>query len=345
MERSQTARALRAVRDARHLPAMEPLLEVNDLRTTFATPQGDAHAVDGVSFTLARGEFVALVGESGSGKSVLAASLMGLIPPPGRITQGSVRFEGRDLAALDRESFRALRGRRMAMIVQEPAGAFDPRQRIGEQVAEIARAHGERSVRGADARVAAALSRAGLDDPARVARSYPHQLSGGMRQRVLIAMALLLEPALILADEPTTALDATVRRGILDALMAVRRETGTTILLITHDLGVVEATCERAMVMYAGRLVESGPVAPLFARASHPYTQGLLASVPRLGEGRRPFTAIPGMVPAATARPSGCTFRDRCGVAFERCAHEVPSLVPTPIGGAARCHLIGSDSR
>jgi peptide/nickel transport system ATP-binding protein len=318
---------------------MDPLLEVQDLRTSFATPQGEAHAVDGVSFAIGPGEFVALVGESGSGKSVLAASILGLVPSPGRITGGRVLFEGRDLAGLDPEAFRDLRGRRIAMIVQEPAGAFDPRVRIGEQVAEIARAHGERTARGADARVLAALRRAGLDEPDRVARSYPHQLSGGMRQRVLIAMALLLEPALVLADEPTTALDATVRRGILDALVTLQRETGTAVLLITHDLGVVEATCARALVMYAGRLVESAPVPRLLGAPAHPYTQGLLASVPRLGEGRRPFTAIPGMVPAPTARPSGCTFRDRCAVAVPRCAADVPTLVPVAAGGAARCHL------
>lgn len=319
---------------------MTALLEVRDLRTTFASPAGEARAVDGVSFDVGAGESVAVVGESGAGKSVLAASLLGLVPPPGRITGGTIRFEGQDLRSLSAAAMRDLRGRRLAMIVQEPSTAFDPLQRVGAQVAEVARAHGERSRTNAAARALTMLERVGLPDPERAARSYPHELSGGMRQRVLIAMALLLEPALVLADEPTTALDATVRVGILDLLRRLQRESGTALLLITHDLAVVEATCTRALVMYAGQVVENAPVVAGSIAPAHPYTRGLLASLPRLGDGRRPFRAIPGMVPPATAWPSGCRFRERCDVAIARCASEEPLLIARAGGGAARCHLV-----
>jgi oligopeptide/dipeptide ABC transporter ATP-binding protein len=320
---------------------MSALLEVRGLCTSFVTPGGVARAVDGVSFDVAAGESIALVGESGAGKSVLAASLMGLVPPPGRITDGTIRFEGRELAALDAHAMRNLRGRRIAMIPQEPSTAFDPLRRVGAQVAEVARAHGERSGAVAARRAVTMLERVGLPDPERSARSYPHELSGGMRQRVLIAMALLLEPALVLADEPTTALDATVRAGILELLRKLQRESGTSLLLITHDLAVVEATCTRALVMYAGQIVEDAPVVDGAVASTHPYTRGLLGSLPRLGDGRGPFRAIPGMVPAATSWPPGCRFRDRCDVAIPRCATEEPMLVARQQGGASRCHLAG----
>ena len=319
---------------------MAPLLEVRDLRVSFSTPDGEARAVDRVSFDLSAGEMLALVGESGSGKTVLASALMRNVPLPGRITDGSIRFEGRDLLALDPALMRDLRGRRIAMIVQEPASAFDPLQRIGAHVAEVARAHGERSRRARDARALAMLARVGLPDPEQVFRSYPHQISGGMRQRVLIAMALLLEPALLLADEPTTALDATVRVGILDLLQRLQRETGAAVLLITHDLGVVGATCSRALVMYAGQVVEDAPVARLVAAPAHPYARGLLASLPRLGDGRGALRAIPGLVPAPTAWPTGCRFRERCDVAIARCVTDVPPAVAVAGGGSARCHLV-----
>ncbi|MCE9602399.1 MAG: ABC transporter ATP-binding protein [Gemmatimonadetes bacterium] len=320
---------------------MPALLEVRDLRTSFVTPSGIARAVDGASFDVGTGESVALVGESGAGKSVLATSLLGLVPPPGRITGGTIRFEGHDLAALGPGSLRDLRGRRIAMIPQEPATAFDPLRRVGDQVAEVARAHGERSRAVAARRAVTMLARVGLPDPERSARSYPHELSGGMRQRVLIAMALLLEPAFVLADEPTTALDATVRAGILDLLRRLQRESGTSLLLITHDLAVVEATCTRALVMYAGQIVEDAPVVDGVVSPAHPYTRGLLASLPRIGDGRGPFRAIQGMVPAATAWPTGCRFRERCDVAIARCTIEEPLLLARQQGGAARCHLAG----
>ena len=321
---------------------MPALLEVRDLCTSFVTPAGVARAVDGATFDVAAGESVALVGESGAGKSVLAASLLGLVPPPGRITGGTIRFEGRDLAALSANAMRDLRGRRIAMIPQEPSTAFDPLRRVGDQVAEVARAHGERSGAVAARRAITMLDRVGLPDPERSARSYPHELSGGMRQRVLIAMALLLEPALVLADEPTTALDATVRAGILDLLRRLQRESGTALLLITHDLAVVEATCARALVMYAGQIVEDAPVVDAVVLAAHPYTRGLLASLPRLGDGRGPCRAIAGMVPAATAWPTGCRFRERCDLAIAQCASEDPMLLAQPQGGAVRCHVVAS---
>lgn len=322
---------------------MPALLEVRDLSTSFATPAGESRAVDRVSFDVSVGEAVALVGESGAGKSVLAASLLGLVPPPGRITGGAIRFEGQDLLALSTAAMRAIRGRRLAMIVQEPSTAFDPLQRVGDQVAAVARAHGERSRANAAARTLVMLERAGLPEPERTARSYPHELSGGMRQRVLIAMALLLEPALVLADEPTTALDATVRVGILELLRRLQRESGTALLLITHDLAVVEATCARALVMYAGQVVEDLSVIDGAFAPAHPYTRGLLGSLPRLGDGRGPFRAIPGMVPAATAWPTGCRFHDRCDVAIAQCASEAPQLVARPRGEAARCHLVSPE--
>jgi peptide/nickel transport system ATP-binding protein len=247
--------------------------------------------------------------------------------------------EGQDLRALDQDAMRRIRGRRLAMIVQEPSTAFDPLQRVGDQVAEVARAHGERSRAAAARRVLTMLERVGLPDPERTARLYPHELSGGMRQRALIAMALLLEPALVLADEPTTALDATVRAGILELLRRLQRESGTALLLITHDLAVVEATCTRALVMYAGQVVEDAPVVRGRIAPAHPYTRGLLASLPRLGDGRVAFRAIPGMVPAATAWPSGCRFRERCDVAIAACESTMPAFVAVSGGGAARCHL------
>ena len=321
---------------------MPALLEVRDLCTSFGTSAGVARAVDGASFDVAAGESVALVGESGAGKSVLAASLLGLVPPPGRITGGTIRFEGRDLAALSESAMRDLRGRRIAMIPQEPSTAFDPLRRVGDQVAEVARAHGERSGAVAARRAITMLDRVGLPDPARSARSYPHELSGGMRQRVLIAMALLLEPALVLADEPTTALDATVRAGILDLLRRLQLESGTALLLITHDLAVVEATCARALVMYAGQIVEDALVVDAVVLAAHPYTRGLLASLPRLGDGRGPCRAIAGMVPAATAWPTGCRFRERCDLAIAQCASEDPMLLARAQGGAVRCHVVAN---
>ena len=328
------------------MPDDAPLLEVRDLAVHFHGAAGIARAVDGVSFTVARGETVALVGESGSGKSVTALALLRLIDPPGRIEPGSViRFEGLDLLALDEEPMRQLRGRRIAMVFQEPMTALNPVFRVGDQVAEVARIHEGASRADAWARAVRMLARTGIADAELRARDYPHQLSGGMCQRVLLAMALLLSPSLVIADEPTSALDVTIQAQLLDLLRELPRETGSALLLITHDFGVVAEMAQRVLVMYGGQIVESAPVRTLFDAPAHPYTAGLLAAMPRLGQRRDRLTAIPGTVPPATAWPSGCRFRDRCAHAWERCATEAPAPVEVSPGHVARCHLVGDAAR
>ncbi len=322
-----------------------PLLEVRDLAVHFHGREV-ARAVDGVSFSVNAGETVALVGESGSGKSVTALALMRLIDPPGRIEAGSrVTFEGRDLLALDEEAMRRLRGARLSMVFQEPMTALNPVVTIGEQVAEVARLHAGASRAEAWERAVAMLARTGIADAARRAHDYPHQLSGGMRQRVLIAMALLLGPALVIADEPTTALDVTIQAQILDLLRTLRAESNSALLLITHDFGVVAEMAERVVVMYGGQVVESAPVRPLFAQPAHPYTAGLLKAMPRLGARRERLDAIPGTVPPATAWPAGCRFRDRCAHAWEKCAAEAPAPIEVAPGHVARCHLVTEPAR
>ena len=305
---------------------MTPVLDVRDLHTSFVSPAGVARAVDGVSFSVSPGEMVALVGESGCGKSAIALSVMRLLPPNGRSERGAVIFEGRDLLTLDARALRDLRGRRLSLIFQEPAAALNPVRTIGDQMAEIMRVHGERSARTARARATTMLGRTGIPDPERSARCYPHQLSGGMRQRVLIAMALLLEPALVIADEPTTALDMSVQSQILELLRSLQRETGTALLLITHDLSIVAETCSRVLVMYAGQIVEDAGADELFAKPAHPYTLGLLDSIPRLHDVPGRLPAIPGVVPSALDWPRGCRFHDRCPYAWDRCAAEHPPL-------------------
>ena len=263
------------------------LLEVRDLRTTYGHDGDVVRAVDGVSFDVAAGETVALVGESGCGKSAIALSVMRLLPRNGRVEAGSrISFDGRDLLTLDERAMRDLRGRRLAMIFQEPATALNPMMTIGEQVAEVALLHGERSRRAARERAVAMLDRTGIADPLARSRQYPHELSGGMRQRVLIAIALLLRPALLIADEPTSALDVTVQAQILDLLADLRREVGMAVLLITHDFGVVAESCTHALVMREGRIVEDAPVDRLFREPAHPYTAELLRAVPRLAAHR-----------------------------------------------------------
>jgi oligopeptide/dipeptide ABC transporter ATP-binding protein len=323
-----------------------PLLEVRDLAVHFHGKAGVARAVDGVSFTVARGETVALVGESGSGKSVTALSLLRLIDPPGRIEPGSqIRFEGTDLLALDEEHMRQLRGRRIAMVFQEPMTALNPVFTVGDQVAEVARIHEGASRAEAWQRAVQMLARTGIADAERRAHDYPHQLSGGMRQRVLLAMALLLSPSLVIADEPTTALDVTIQAQILDLLRALQQETGSAVLLITHDFGVVAEMAQRVLVMYGGQVVESAPVRTLFAAPAHPYTAGLLRAMPRMGSRRDRLEAIPGTVPPATAWPSGCRFRDRCAHAWDKCATDAPAPIEVAPGHVARCHLVTDAAR
>ncbi|MCC6318961.1 MAG: ABC transporter ATP-binding protein [Gemmatimonadaceae bacterium] len=319
-------------------PGPAPLLRVENLRTFFHTRGGIARAVDGVSFEVMPGETIGIVGESGSGKSVTALSLLRLIDPPGRIEDGSrIVFEGRDLLAATEEEVRRVRGNRMSMVFQEPMTALNPVFTIGDQVAEVARVHDGASRRAAWERAVEMLSLVGIPSPRERASQYPHEMSGGMRQRVLIAMALVMNPALLIADEPTTALDVTIQAQILELLADVQQRFGTAILLITHDLGVVAEVASRALVMYGGQVVERAPVRELFSAPRHPYTQGLLRAMPRVGMGRDRLVTIPGTVPAPTAWPTGCRFRDRCPLAFDRCATEHPGL---PDGAhAARCHL------
>jgi oligopeptide/dipeptide ABC transporter ATP-binding protein len=324
----------------------EPLLELENLRTYFYTDTGVARAVDGVSFSVGAGETVGVVGESGCGKSVTALSILRLVRAPGRIEPGSaIRFEGRDLLALSEREMQHVRGNRIAMVFQEPMTALNPVFTIGDQIAEVARIHAGMSRRDAWRKAVEMLTLVGIPAPEQRASEYPHQLSGGMRQRVVIAMALVMSPALVIADEPTTALDVTIQAQILELLADLSRRLGTSILLITHDLGVVAENCARVIVMYAGEVVEEATTVELFAHAHHPYTEGLLGAMPRVGGESERLATIPGTVPAPTAWPAGCRFRDRCPYAWERCATEHPPLYAIAGGHASRCHLAEEPER
>ncbi|MDR2165074.1 MAG: ABC transporter ATP-binding protein [Zoogloeaceae bacterium] len=292
---------------------MTKLLSIRGLRTWFHTRAGVARAVDGVDLEIAPGETLALVGESGSGKSVTALSILRLIQEPGRIVAGEIRFDGMNLLTLDDRRLRAIRGNRIAMIFQEPLSAFNPVQSIGAQIVEAIRLHRRTSRRAAYARAVELLEQVGISSPDIRVHEFPHRLSGGMRQRAMIALALACKPDILIADEPTTALDVTTQAQILDLLKSLQTENGMGLLLITHDLSVVAETADRATIMYAGRVVEEGPVATLFTRPSHPYTAGLLASVAidDLPPGER-LPEIPGTVPSLLAMPQGCAFADRC---------------------------------
>jgi oligopeptide/dipeptide ABC transporter ATP-binding protein len=326
--------------------AGEPLLRVQSLRTYFHVGGAVARAVDGVSFDIRAGETVGMVGESGCGKSVTALSLLRLVDPPGRIESGSrIEFEGRDLLSLDDEGIRQIRGNRIAMVFQEPMTALNPVFTIGDQVAEVARVHSSASRKAAWERAIEMLSLVGIPDPRERAKSYPHQLSGGMRQRVLIAMALVMNPSLLIADEPTTALDVTIQAQILELIAELQQRLGLAVLLITHDLGVVAEVTSRVLVMYGGQIVERAPVRELFRNPSHPYTRGLLEAMPRLGRQRERLVVIPGTVPPPTRWPSGCRFRDRCAWAWHRCVDDPPPEYPVSDDHEARCHLVDEPSR
>jgi len=305
---------------------MSALLEVENLSVRFRTGGGEIVAVDRLSFAAARGEFVGIVGESGSGKSVTALALMGLVTPPGRIAGGSVRLDGQELVGLRERDYRRLRGKRMAMIFQEPMSSLNPVMRVGEQIAEAVRWHEPVSARAAAARAVEMLATVGIPGAEQRAKAYPQQLSGGMRQRVMIAMALACGPELLVADEPTTALDVTVQAQILELLAGLRTRFGMTLLLITHDLGVVAEQADRVLVMYAGRLVEAAPTAELFAAPLHPYTAGLLDSIPDLDRRRDELPAIEGTVPSPLAMPPGCAFAPRCRFAEPACDTGPPPL-------------------
>jgi len=327
-------------------PQGSPLLRVQSLQVSFPSNEGVAHAVDGVSFTIQSGETVCLVGESGCGKSVTALSLLRLVPRPGWIDAGSsIEFAGESVLTLANEPLRSIRGRRMAMIFQEPMTALNPVLTVGDQIAEVVRVHTRASRKEAWQRAVQMLADVGIADPAVRAKQYPHELSGGMRQRVMIAMALVLEPELVIADEPTTALDVTIQAQILELLRELRDRTGMALLLITHDLGVVAEMASRVIVMYTGRVVEEAPVDALFANATHPYTEGLLAAIPRLGIEEDRLRTIVGNVPSTTSLPSGCKFRDRCPYAFDRCTIEEPALLQIGAAHRARCHLVEEPER
>jgi oligopeptide transport system ATP-binding protein len=304
----------------------QPLLEVHDLHTVFSTKNGNVKAVDGVSFEINPGETLGIVGESGSGKSVTALSVMRL-QRPGKILSGTVRFQGRDLTKVSEGEMREIRGQDIAMIFQDPMTSMNPVFRTGWQVAEPVRLHHGIDKVKAMAVAVAMLGKVGIPTPETRARDYPHQFSGGMRQRAMIAMGLTTTPKVLIADEPTTALDVTIQAQILDLLRNVNRDFGTATILITHNLGVVAGMCERVMVMYAGRVVESGPTVDVFAHPKHPYTWSLLRSIPRLdAERHEPLKPIEGLPPDLIDLPSGCAFHPRCQFKVERCSRETPAL-------------------
>lgn len=302
------------------------ILEVNDLVTEFDTDEGRVRALDGVSFAINAGETVGIVGESGCGKSVTAQSIMRLLPQPmGQIVGGSIRFRGQDLAALSLEEMRRIRGARIGMVFQEPMTALNPVHTIGRQLSEVILLHKPVSKQEALKKAVAILDRVGIPSPAIRMGEYPHQLSGGMRQRVVIAMALACEPDLLIADEPTTALDVTIQAQILELIQELQRDMGMAVMLITHDLGVIAETCQKVVVMYAGRVAERGSVFDIFDRPTHPYTQGLLASIPRLDTPpKSTLTIIPGMVPGLRDLPAGCRFENRCPHASDTCRENLP---------------------
>lgn len=315
----------------------EPVLVVEDLAVAFGLRGGDVTAVDGISLTVARGEVLGLVGESGSGKSVTGLAIMGLLDAPGRIVRGSIRFEGRELVGLEDRELRALRGKRMAMIFQDPMSTLNPVLRIDTQMIEAVRAHDRVSEKAARERARQALEKVGIPSAAERLTAYPHQFSGGMRQRVAIAIALLHGPSLIVADEPTTALDVTIQGQILAEIQQLAAETGTALIWVTHDLAVVASLADRVAVMYAGRLVEEGPVIDVIERPLHPYTAGLIRSVPSRNKRGVPLMQIPGMAPSLGRLPTGCAFRPRCDRSTPLCEVRPVAQEWAP-GCAACCH-------
>ena len=314
-----------------------PVLTVRDLRTHFETRQATLKAVDGVSFDLYPGEILGLVGESGSGKSVTGSSLLGLVDPPGRIVSGSVQLQGQELVGLPPAQLRALRGRRLAMVFQDPMSTLNPLLSIGQQMALALRAHGAVSDDAARARSVEVLQQVGIPDPAARLSAWPHQFSGGMRQRVAIAIALLHRPAVIVADEPTTALDVSIQAQILTELRTLVARSGTALIWISHDLATVSAIARRVMVMYAGRLVEEGPTAQVLRQPRHPYTRGLLGSLPQFSAPGQMLAQIPGGPPPLDALPRGCAFAPRCAHAQPRCLAEPPERT-VQVARAWRCH-------
>jgi peptide/nickel transport system ATP-binding protein len=315
-----------------------PLLQLRGLRTWFDTPGGTAKVLDGLDLDVARGEILGLVGESGSGKSVTAYSVLRLVQPPGRIAGGQVLLEGRDLVPLGERELREVRGKEISMIFQDPRGFLDPVARVGSVLNEIYRTHERASRREARERALELLRAVGLAAPERVYRAYPHELSGGMAQRAMIALALACSPKLLIADEPTTALDVTIQIQIVRLLAELRDRLGLTILLITHNLSVVAEVCDRVAVMYAGEIVETAPALEVFERPRHPYTVGLLGARPRVAAAEDRLVDIPGRVPDLMHLPGGCRFHPRCFLADDRCAREKPELRELAATHRSRCH-------
>jgi len=317
---------------------VQPLLEVKDLRTSFFTPKGEVRVVDGVSFSVAPGRLTGIVGESGSGKTISVLSIMRLLPEGARITGGSILFDGVDLLKLSEAEMRTMRGARIAMIFQEPMTSLNPVFTIGSQIGEAIRLHQRTGRSETHARTVEALRLVGIADPERRVNDYPHQLSGGMRQRVMIAMALACKPRLLIADEPTTALDVTIQAQILDLIRDLQQRLGLAVLLVTHDLGIVAQYADDVTILYAARVMERSSSAELFANPLNPYTRGLLASIPGIdGRRQRRLQAIAGSIPSAAAPPSGCRFHPRCAIAIADCARVEPPLEQKAPGHYAAC--------
>ncbi len=314
------------------------LLAVEDLQTHFRTRAGEVRAVDGLSFTLDRGRALGIVGESGSGKTVTSLSIMRLLEAPGFIAGGRVLLDGKDMVSLSEREIRAIRGRQICLVFQDPMTALNPVYRVGDQIVEAMQAHAPIGHAAALARATELFRQLGIPAPAQRVREYPHQLSGGMRQRVMIAMALVNEPELLILDEPTTALDVTIQAQILDLIRGLRHRVNTAVLLITHDIGVVEEVCDEVLVMYAGRVMEWGTVAQVTGDPKHPYTRGLLASIPTRAKRGTPLDAIAGTVPGALARPPGCPFTPRCPQAMPQCSAD-PGLRDPGDGRQVACWL------
>jgi oligopeptide/dipeptide ABC transporter ATP-binding protein len=321
---------------------MEALLSVKDLKVHFVTAGRTVRALDGVSFAIEEGQTFGLVGETGCGKSVTALSVLRLIPfPPGKIVGGEIHFRGRNLMGLSEEEIRSIRGKEISMIFQEPMTSLNPVFRIGEQMSEVIHLHQGLDRSQAWAKAEEMLERVQIPDARRVAKQFPHQLSGGMRQRVMIAMELSCHPYLLIADEPTTALDVTIQAQILRLIREMKKELRTSILLITHDLGVIAEMCDRVGVMYAGSIVEEAGAEEIFAVPRHPYTQGLWGAIPRIDEEKGALAMIPGMVPDLSDAPAGCKFHPRCAQRFEPCDQRVPSLFSVAPGHRVACFLYG----
>jgi len=317
----------------------KPILEIKGLKTHFFTYNGVVRAVDGIDLTLNRNEVVGIVGETGCGKSVTVRSTMGLVPEPGRIVAGRVLLDGDNLLAKNDAELRRIRGRRMSMIFQNPLSSLNPVFTIGNQVGHVISIHQGKNKKEALRRAVETFELVRLPDPERLLEKYPHELSGGMLQRVMIAMALSCRPEVLIADEPTTALDVTIQAQILSLMLRLKEDTSTAIIMITHDLGVVAETCDRVAVMYAGLIVERGPVRAIFSEALHPYTEGLLASLPGQQKAGDVLRTIEGLVPDLIHPPAGCRFHPRCPIAQEVCRQEVPELLEKGDGRAVACHF------